>query len=341
MKTIKPGRIDDDDIIEQDSVDDSEQVLTPSRVLESEVIDEIVEEEEKRLTSLRGIGAFAKKSMIVLGLLFGVIITGTLYDAATSASSMLHNAPIVGVMYLVMLFSLIGILGFGIFKEMLGYLKIKKIDTIQEEATALTTKSSKKVRAFAKKVIALYSDHEDEQIRDAVKAFSYELPSMLDDEIMQRLNDIILTKMDEKAKKIITKYANQTALSTAISPVAMIDAILILSRSHVMVKEIATVYGLRPNLFAELALIKKVFVTMAFAGITDIMLHHSHDILGASVLSKISSHGAQGVANGILTARIGLSTIKACRPVALNQKQDGFFKNILKMITKSLFSSKP
>ena len=338
MKTIKPGRIDDDNIIKEDITQESEQSLTPVRVCEDEVIDEIVEEEEKRLTTLRGIGAFAKKSMIVLGLLFGVIITGTLYDAATSASSMMHNVPVVGVFYLVMLFSLIGILGFGIFKEFLGYRKIKRIDSIQEEASALTKGTSKNVRKFAQKIISLYDDHEDEEIRQRVKAFSYELPSMLDDEILQRLDDIILNTMDEKAKKIITKYANQTALSTAISPVAMIDAILILSRSHVMVKEIATVYGLRPNLLAELALIKKVFVTMAFAGITDIMLHHSHDILGASVLSKISSHGAQGVANGILTARIGISTMKACRPIALNQKQDGFFKNIFKMITKSLFS---
>jgi putative membrane protein len=162
----------------------------------------------------------------------------------------------------------------------------------------------------------------------------------MDDEIMGRLEEKILSVMDEKAKNIITKYANQTAISTAISPVAMIDAILILSRSHVMIKEIAKVYNLRPNLLGEMALIKKVFVNLAFAGVTDIMLHHSHDILGASVLSKVSAHGAQGVANGILTARVGLSTLRACRPIELSKKQDGFFKNIFKMITKSLFVTK-
>ncbi len=339
MKSIKPGRIDEDNIIKEESVNDESKTLTPARIDEEEVIEEIVEEEKKRLTSLRGIGAFAQKSMVVLGLLFGVIITGTLYDATQTVSSMMQNAPVVGIFYLVMLFSLLGIVGYGIFKEMLGYRKIKRIDTIQKEAHEVKT-NPKKVRAFAQKIISMYSDHEDEEIVTRVKAFEMELPTLLDEEVLPRLEELVLSNMDEKAKKIITKYANQTALSTAISPVAIIDAILILSRSHVMVKEIATVYDLKPNFLAEMALIKKVFMTMAFAGVTDIMLHHSHDILGASVLSKISSHGAQGVANGILTARIGLSTIKACRPVALTKKQDGFFKNILKMITKSLFSSK-
>jgi putative membrane protein len=107
-----------------------------------------------------------------------------------------------------------------------------------------------------------------------------------------------------------------------------------------MIKEIAKVYNLRPNLAGELVLVKKVFVTLAFAGVSDILLHHSHDILGASVLSKVSAHGAQGVANGILTARVGLSAQKACRPLPVTKREDGFLKNILKMITKSLFGIK-
>jgi putative membrane protein len=337
MKPIKPGRIDNT-FVEEEKVEES--YAKPTKVEEEELVEEIVEEEKKRLTILKGISSFAKKSAVVMGLLAGIIVIGAIYDAFYSASSMLTNAPALGIVYIVMIFALVGILGYGIFKEMVGYRKIKCIDQIQEEAKRLRTRKGKNARLFAQKIISMYRDHEDEEIRQEVEEFERELPSLMDDEIMERLEEKILSVMDEKAKSIITKYANQTAISTAISPVAIIDAVLILSRSHVMIKEIAKVYNLRPNLLAEMALIKKVFVNLAFAGATDIMLHHSHDILGASVLSKVSAHGAQGVANGILTARVGLSTLRACRPVELRKKQDGFFKNIFKMITKSLFVTK-
>jgi putative membrane protein len=337
MKPIKPGRIDNT-FVEEEKVEES--YIKPTKVEEEELVEEIVEEEKKRLTILKGISSFAKKSAVVMGLLAGIVIIGAIYDAFYSASSMLTNAPALGIVYVGMIFTLVGILGDGIFKEMVGYRKIKRIDQIQEEAKRLRTRKGKNARLFAQKIISMYRDHEDEEIRYEVEEFEKELPSLMDDEIMGRLEEKILSVMDEKAKNIITKYANQTAISTAISPVAMIDAILILSRSHVMIKEIAKVYNLRPNLLGEMALIKKVFVNLAFAGVTDIMLHHSHDILGASVLSKVSAHGAQGVANGILTARVGLSTLRACRPIELSKKQDGFFKNIFKMITKSLFVTK-
>ncbi len=338
MKKIKPGRVDDGFVEEEEEV--QETALKPLKVREEEVAEEIVEEEKKRLTILKGMSTFAKKSAVVLGLIAGIVLIGAVYDAFYSASSMLTNAPVLGVVYIVMIFALVGILGYGIFKEMVGYRKIKRIDKIQEEAARLTTRRGKNARVFAQKIVAMYKDHEDPEIREAVEEFVSELPSLMDDEIMERLEEKVLAPMDEKAKRIIARYANQTAISTAISPVAIIDAVLILSRSHVMIKEIAKVYNLRPNLMGEMALVKRVFVNLAFAGATDIMINHSHDILGASVLSKVSAHGAQGVANGILTARVGLSTLRACRPVALTKKQDGFFKNLFKMISKSLFSSK-
>lgn len=339
MKGPKPGRIDEK-LVEKEPETESAEVVEAGRLDEEQFVEEVVAEEKKRLTTLKGISTFAKKSAIVMGLIAGIVVIGALYDAFFSASSMLQNAPLLGFVYILMIISLIGILGFGIAKEYMGYRKIKRIDQIQEEAARLRTRKGKAAREFAQKIIAMYQAHEDPEIRAEVVAFSAELPSLMDDEIMQRLEEKVLAPMDAKARDIIAKYANQTALSTAISPVAVIDAVLILSRSHVMIKEIAKVYNLRPNLAGELVLVKKVFVNLAFAGVSDILLHHSHDILGASVLSKVSAHGAQGVANGILTARVGLSAQKACRPLPLMKREEGFLKNILKMITKSLFGIK-
>ena len=339
MKNLKPGRVDDAIIIGEKEAEESISAA-PARVAEEEVIEEIKQEEEKRLTALRGMSRFAKKSAVVIGLLAGIVIIGAVYDTFYSASSMLQNAPLLGILYIAMILGLIGIVGYGIVKEMVGYRKIRRIDTIQSEASELLQHKVGDRRGFANTIIAMYREHEDPEIAAQVNAFAKELPGLMDDEIMTRLEEMVIEPMDRKAKALIAKYANQTAISTAISPVALIDAVLILSRSHVMVKEIARVYNLRPNLMGEMVLVKKVFVNLAFAGVSDIMINHSHDILGASLLSKVSAHGAQGVANGILTARVGLGALKACRPLPLTRKQDGFFKNIFKMIAKSLFNSK-
>ena len=40
------------------------------------------------------------------------------------------------------------------------------------------------------------------------------------------------------------------------------------------------------------------------------------EVLGAGVMAKLSAAAAQGVAAGVLTARLGLRTMDACRAIA-------------------------
>ena len=333
----KPGRI----IENSDKKQKSDLPQEPLRLAEENVLYEDIESMEKeRVTAIKGIGSFAKKSILVLGLLFSIMIIGTVYDAAMSASSMLSNAPVVGVIYLVMLFSLIGIIGSSIVKQYLGYIKIRRIDTLQEKGALFVKNPTADVRPYAKEIVAKYLDHENEDIATAARALEKEIDAMMYDEILERIDEKLLQPLDKLSREVIVKYANQTALSTAISPVALIDAVLIISRSHVMVHDIAKIYGYRPNFLGEISLFKKVFVTLAFASVTEILANHSHDVLGTSIISKLSIHGAQGVANGILIARVGIGTIKSCRPLHYKERNEGFLKSLSKVIVQALFSKK-
>ncbi len=333
-----PGRIIID---EKDYHDKPSVLLKPQRLAEEDVLYEEIESFEKeRVTAIQGIGSAAKKSMLVLGLFFAIMMIGTIYDASMTASSMLSNAPVLGVIYLVMLFTLIGIIGYAIVKQYLGYMKIRRIDTLQKRGETFIKTPSDAVYPYAKEVIAPYLYHDNEDIAARAQSLDKEIETLMEDEVIERIDEKLLQPLDTLAREVIVKYANQTALSTAISPVALIDAILILSRSHVMVHDIAKVYGYRPNLLGEISLFKKVFVTLAFASVTDILANHSHDILGTSLLSKLSVHGAQGVANGILIARVGIGTIKSCRPLHYKERNEGFLKSLSKVIVNALFSKK-
>ena len=119
MKNIKPTRIKEAKQQEQIT-----KTLTPKRVDESEFIEEVEREEKKRLTKLKAISLFAKKGLIFGSLLASFIVIGTIYDAAFTASSMLATIPVLGVLYLGLLISLVGIISYVLFKQYAGYAKL-------------------------------------------------------------------------------------------------------------------------------------------------------------------------------------------------------------------------
>ncbi len=330
MSKIKPGRIEDEVAVKEIPLATIEE--------EDELFYENIEEAEKeRVTAIKGIGVFAKKSLVVFGLLFSVILIGTLYDASMTISSMMSNAPFIGILYLFSILGLVGVLGYGLFKEYLSVMRLKNIDTLQERGSVLKKNPTKDVIAYAKEIIERYENHDSELIRENALSLKRELPSLMYDEVLERLNEKLFNPLDKLAKGSIVKYANQTALSTAISPVAFIDAILIISRSGAMVNEIATIYGYKPNFIGKILLFKKIFFVLVFASVTEILAQHSHDLVGTSIVSKFSYHAAQGIANGILTARVGVAAIKSCRPMHYKDQNEGFLKGISKKIMESVF----
>jgi putative membrane protein len=335
VKKLKPGRI-----TEENSEVTKTKVIEPKRISEDAVIKEVQQEEKKRFTSLKAIGSFVSKSMLIGGLLASLIVIGTIYDAAFTASSMLSTVPVLGVIYLLLLLSLVGILGFTIIKQYIGYAKLRRIENLQKEGLSLIKKPTKDVKSYALKVIEVYENHHDKKIKESAQKAKSELSHMLDSEVLDRVDELILKPIDERAKSIIINYSSQTALSTAISPVAFIDAILIISRSHAMISDISKLYGYRPNFLGEIVLVKSVIINLAFASATELLTHHSGDILGGTMLSKLSLHSAQGVANGVLTARVGLGTIKSVRPIIYKDKNEGFLKNLTKNIINKIFSNK-
>ncbi len=318
-----PMRIDETQLDEKDTQEASNFMVKS--------ITKMVEEKKHSIKS--GI----KKSILLFGLFFSIILVSMLYSFITNISAMFATSPIIGSLYLILVLLFIALLGYIFYGEYRDFKKIKEIDNLQKEAQELIKNPSAKTKSFFKKLSGEYLKHPDEEIANAAKRYHEEIDTLLEGEIAKRFEERVLDKLDNLAREKISKYSTQTALSTAISPVAFIDALLIISRSHMMITEIAKVYGYKPHFAGRLALYKRVFGILAFASVTDILANHSHDLLGNSFLSKLSAHSAQGVANGILVARVGLSTIKACRPIKYKKSGEGFLKNITATITKKLF----
>lgn len=74
--------------------------------------------------------------------------------------------------------------------------------------------------------------------------------------------------MFKKAKQKIHNASVQVALSTAISPIPIVDMVLIVCRSTMLTRDIATIYGYRLGVFTTILLLKQGAVNALFVGKT-------------------------------------------------------------------------
>jgi len=118
-------------------------------------------------------------------------------------------------------------------------------------------------------------------------------------EILQLYSRTVLSQVDQKALKEIAKFSSESVVLVALSPIAVIDMLLMLWR----------------NLRFRVKLIKQVIINMAYAGASELVADLGADLLGAELLGKLSARMAQGLGAGMLTARLGLKAMHLCRPI--------------------------
>jgi putative membrane protein len=124
----------------------------------------------------------------------------------------------------------------------------------------------------------------------------------------------LLRPLDAKAQAEIAAAAKRVSVVTAISPRAVFDLIFVVAQVIRLVRRIAEIYGGRPGLFGFFRLARSIATHLAITGgmaVGDSLLQQ---IVGHGIASKISARMGEGVLNGLLTARVGLSALAVCRP---------------------------
>ena len=102
---------------------------------------------------------------------------------------------------------------------------------------------------------------------------------------------------------------------TAISPRAILDVLFVVAQIVRLVRRIAEIYGGRPGLLGLIKLARSIGAHIAITGgmaVGDSLLQQ---LVGHGIASRISARMGEGVLNGLLTARVGLSALAVCRPM--------------------------
>lgn len=147
------------------------------------------------------------------------------------------------------------------------------------------------------------------------------------DEERERFEVDILSRVDQQATRVISRWSAEAAAMVAVSPFALLDMLIVMWRNQRMISRIAELYGVKLGYWARIRLWRQVFVNIAYAGLSEVAVDLGAQWVSAELLTRLSTRAGQGLGAGLLTARLGYQVIELCRPMPFVQvKKPGYLK---------------
>lgn len=258
-----------------------------------------------------------------------LFITLLTIEAVDFFISGFEQSPIITSLYGVLMASLILVSGNALWHEIIGLKQFKRRQKMKKQASELllieneqlTESSNQRGKDFCNNISEslpcdlVFDCPAEQQVWHDALASDHS-----SSELVQLYSRVVLTKVDEKALNEVAKFSTEAVVLIALSPVALIDMLIMLSRNLRMINKIAGLYGLKLGYWSRIKLIKQVFVNMAYAGASELVADFGSDMLGAELMGKLSARFAQGLGAGMLTARLGAKTMELCRPIPFEKK---------------------
>lgn len=139
--------------------------------------------------------------------------------------------------------------------------------------------------------------------------------SQSDREVLTLYAKLVQPVIDRQVRLTISRFAAESTLLVAVSPLALVDVSFIAWRNFRLVNRIAALYGIDLGYFSRIRLFRLVLVNIAFAGISEWVREIGMDLVSQDLTARLSARAAQGMGAGLLTARLGLKAMELCRPL--------------------------
>ncbi len=121
--------------------------------------------------------------------------------------------------------------------------------------------------------------------------------------------------LDREARAAIAAAAKRVSVVTAVSPRAIVDVAFAAAQAVRLIRRISEIYGGRPGLLGFLRVLRAVGTHLALTGGMAVGDSLVQQVVGHGIAARLSARLGEGVLNGLLTARVGLSAIAVCRPL--------------------------
>ncbi len=307
------------------AVDDAPAPIAPSAIIQSshepipsETAPAPIDEAERQVEAAQKSGLlsrwrFSLGSFLwagfagLLSLAFGLWTTNLIEGLFAKAESLGLIGLAFGVLFLI---GLIGVVAREVY-AVAHQTRIAEMHVAFAEARAADDRLA--ARKLVGQLVALYRDRPETararaETEDAARA-------IIDGrDLIDVAERALLRPLDEKAQGEIANAAKRVSLVTAISPRAILDVIFVIAQIIRLVRRIAEIYGGRPGLFGLIKLARSIGAHLAITGGMAVGDSLVQQIVGHGIASRISARMGEGVLNGLLTARVGLSALAVCRP---------------------------
>jgi putative membrane protein len=200
-------------------------------------------------------------------------------------------------------------------RELRAILRGKAIADLKARAEAvLASDDGKAGRAVLAELVALYAER-PETARPRARLKDTETDIIDGADLVRLAERELLATLDREARIAVARAARRVSVVTAISPRALVDVVFVAGQALRLVRTVSLIYGGRPGFFGFLRLLRAVTGHLVITGGMALGDSLVQQVLGAGIAARLSAKLGEGVLNGLLTARIGLSAIAVCRPL--------------------------
>lgn len=241
----------------------------------------------------------------ISSLLLGLVVTGI-----ESWANRYAELPILSTALLVFNLLFVCLLFWFIGREVVAYRQVNQVVDEAETLSALIGEGDKVAITHWLEQLTKHHQH-SETARAYHQTFWQTVQAHhTGEERLELYQRIVSQPLKQAAEALIQPAMLQGAGISLLSPNNLIHSLILLWRSAKLVRDIASVYGIRPGFFGSLKLLKIAIENMVIQQGVDLLVDAGMQKVSQGVLGKVVEKGSEATTTGLLLRRLGKAMIR-------------------------------
>ena len=260
--------------------------------------------------------SWGKKALILLLMISAIIFSWQCY---VTLIGIFESNVILGSIFAVLLAFFSGVISVEIFRFYKGQRQLAKAERLREQAAGFVRERSHgKASTFISELRSLYQNTAQGEL---LTSCLNNQPDYLNDaEVIDYLSEHFVAQLDQQAYRLIQNESVNIGVLIALSPLAVLDALVALWRSFKLVNQINKVYGLSLTRIGQWQVFFKIIKMTLLAAGTDAAISTMIEKTSTGMTGIVAGSVAQGIGVSIYVSRLGQEAIKQSRPIMINKK---------------------
>lgn len=261
-----------------------------------------------------------------LGGLLGLLASLWLYDYVLA---LIARDDWIGWVAVVLLGLVLVALLMIILRELVGLMRLGRLDKIRHEADSAARQNDKSLAVDVTRRLKRFYRGREELAWGMQRLTEHEHDIMDAEELLLLSERTLVAPLDPVARAIVASSAKRVSIVTAISPNALVDMMFVAAQNMRMLRKLATLYGARPGTLSLMKLARMTVTHIVLTGGIALGDDVIQQLVGHGLTARLSRKLGEGVFNGALTTRIGIATIDVCRPLPYIEQQRPRFRELV------------